>query len=90
VNVAPYSYFNAMCHNPMTVCIGINYPAGRLPDGKKDTLRNIEATGEFVVRSISMGWWSMVSPTELVEFCCQDLTRHTKLRVSCGCCQATA
>jgi hypothetical protein len=43
VNVAPYSYFNAVCHNPLTVVIGINHSAAR-PSGKKDSLLNIEAT----------------------------------------------
>lgn len=52
VNLAPYSYFNAVCHNPCTLVIGINHSPSR-KDGKKDTLRNIEATGEFVVNLIS-------------------------------------
>ena len=47
-NLAPFSYFTAVCSNPMTLlfCPGV-FP-GR-DDLKKDTLRNVEATGEFVV-----------------------------------------
>ena len=40
VNLAPYSFFNAMASNPHYVCFG--------SAGMKDSWRNIEATGEFV------------------------------------------
>lgn len=40
-NVAPHSYFNVMSHDPPHVVIGSS--------GRKDTLTNIEATGELVV-----------------------------------------
>lgn len=45
-NLAPFSYFTAVCTRPMTLlfCAGI-YPSGE----KKDTWRNIEQIGEFVV-----------------------------------------
>ncbi|KAJ3187033.1 hypothetical protein HDU85_007071 [Gaertneriomyces sp. JEL0708] len=49
VNVAPYSYFNVVCHDPPTLMISVNY--GRT--GMKDTLRNILATSEFVVNTMS-------------------------------------
>ncbi|GFR41511.1 hypothetical protein Agub_g2206, partial [Astrephomene gubernaculifera] len=52
VNLSPYSFFNAMGFNPPTVAIGLCHSPGR-PDGKKDTLHNIELTGEFVVNIIS-------------------------------------
>lgn len=46
INAAPFSFFNGVCSNPPTLMVSI----ARKPDGtKKDTLRNIEATGEFVV-----------------------------------------
>ena len=38
-NLAPFSYFNAMAQAPHYVAFGIGPP--------KDTLRNVEATGEF-------------------------------------------
>ncbi|PNH03188.1 hypothetical protein TSOC_010762 [Tetrabaena socialis] len=44
VNLSPYSYFNCMGHNPPTVAIGLCHSATR-PEGKKDTLHNIEQTG---------------------------------------------
>jgi flavin reductase (DIM6/NTAB) family NADH-FMN oxidoreductase RutF len=45
-NLAPFSYFTAVCSRPMTLlfCPGI-YPSGK----KKDTWINIEQTGEFVI-----------------------------------------
>jgi flavin reductase (DIM6/NTAB) family NADH-FMN oxidoreductase RutF len=41
VNLAPYSFFNAFCEAPPIV--------GFSSGGKKDSQRNVEATGEFVV-----------------------------------------
>ncbi|GLC36017.1 hypothetical protein PLESTB_000529700 [Pleodorina starrii] len=55
VNLSPYSFFNAMGFNPPTVAIGLCHSASR-PEGKKDTLRNIEQTGEFVV-NITSEWF---------------------------------
>jgi flavin reductase (DIM6/NTAB) family NADH-FMN oxidoreductase RutF len=47
LNVAPFSFFNAVCSVPMTLlfCVGV----ADTRDGKKDTLRNIEAVPEFVI-----------------------------------------
>lgn len=41
VNLAPYSFFNALCERPPIV--------GFSSAGRKDTQRNVEASGEFVV-----------------------------------------
>src|SRR5688500_2141518 len=50
-NVAPFSFFTAISANPPVVCFS---PMVRGSDGKcKDTLHNIEATGEFVVNIVS-------------------------------------
>ena len=46
VNLAPYSFFNAVCYSPPTVMFASG--AGSGEDGLKDSLRNVEATGEFV------------------------------------------
>ena len=46
VNLAPYSFFNAVCYRPPTVMFASGQGSGT--DGMKDSLRNIEATGEFV------------------------------------------
>lgn len=40
VNLAPYSYFNAVCDKPPMLAFS--------SAGRKDTLKNCEATGEFV------------------------------------------
>ncbi|MBM3276296.1 MAG: flavin reductase family protein, partial [Candidatus Sericytochromatia bacterium] len=46
-NLAPFSFFNGVCGDPMALMIAIDR---RGPDAAvKDTLRNIEATREFVV-----------------------------------------
>lgn len=43
INCAPYSYFNAVCHDPPLVVVGMNL---NVRSGtKKDTLNNVEQTG---------------------------------------------
>jgi flavin reductase (DIM6/NTAB) family NADH-FMN oxidoreductase RutF len=66
-NLAPFSFFNGVGSNPPTVlfCPTVraasisapgegseNWPASR-PDLRKDTLRNVEETGEFVVNIVN-------------------------------------
>jgi len=49
-NLAPFSFFNGVASNPPSLMVAIT----RKPDGeKKDTLRNIEATGQFVVNTVA-------------------------------------
>ena len=51
VNVAPFSWYQAVCAGPPMLMIGI----GRRPDGsRKDTARNILDQGEFVVNSVTL------------------------------------
>ncbi|HWX50805.1 MAG TPA: flavin reductase family protein [Roseomonas sp.] len=45
VNLAPYSFFNGFSSNPPIVAFG--------SEGPKDSLRNVEATGEFVCNLVS-------------------------------------
>jgi len=45
VNLAPYSFFNGVAVKPPMVMFA---SSGRQPHGPKDSLANIEATGEFV------------------------------------------
>lgn len=46
LNLAPFSYFNAVCSDPPLVMISV----GRKPDGTpKDTRANIEQRGHFVI-----------------------------------------
>lgn len=44
-NLAPHSYFNAISSNPLVIHF--------TSTGEKDTLRNVKATGEFVVNIVS-------------------------------------
>jgi flavin reductase (DIM6/NTAB) family NADH-FMN oxidoreductase RutF len=48
VNLAPFSFFNAFGANPPVVVFSPNL---RRDSSKKDTLRNVEATGEFVLNA---------------------------------------
>ena len=49
-NLAPFSYFNGVCSKPATLMFSpVNKPDG----SKKDTVRNIEAGGQFVVNVVS-------------------------------------
>jgi flavin reductase (DIM6/NTAB) family NADH-FMN oxidoreductase RutF len=45
INLAPYSFFNAFCESPPIV--------GFASGGRKDSQRNIEATGEFVANLVT-------------------------------------
>lgn len=50
-NLAPFSFFTAASANPPVVCFA---PMVRGSDGQqKDTLRNVQETGEFVVNIVS-------------------------------------
>lgn len=50
-NLAPFSFFNGVCSDPMAVLF---CPVIRSSDGQeKDTLKNIKATGEFVANIVS-------------------------------------
>ena len=72
-NLAPYSFFNALNHQPALL--------GFASIGYKDTIRNIEQTGEFTWNlasrdnAMSMNQSSVSAPTEVDEF---ELTGLTK------------
>jgi len=72
-NLAPFSYFMAITDDPPTIAFSCSY-RGAGADGKKDTLRNVEATGEFVVnvvdddRAAQMNVTSGDYPPEVDEF----------------------
>lgn len=52
INLAPYSFFNAIASDPPLVMISFNgYHAH---GGEKDTLANIKSTGEFVVNMVPL------------------------------------
>ena len=48
VNLAPYSFFNAVSYRPPTVMFAASRGASSPDDNNKDSQRNIEETGEFV------------------------------------------
>lgn len=52
VNLAPYSFFNALCSDPPMVMIAFN--GYHQHGGEKDTLYNIKASGEFVVNMVPL------------------------------------
>jgi flavin reductase (DIM6/NTAB) family NADH-FMN oxidoreductase RutF len=52
VNAAPFSSFNYLCLDPVIVGLGLA-PKNADGSGLKDTARNIEATGEFVINMVT-------------------------------------
>jgi len=77
-NLAPFSYFTACSSNPPVVCFCTAVRSGPRP--YKDTLCNVEATGEFVVNIVSeefaeqMNLCSADVPPEVDEFELSGLT----------------
>ena len=78
LNLAPFSFFTGISANPPVICFS---PMIRGSDGmKKDTLRNIEETKEFVVNVVSedfagkMNICSAEFPPEVDEFQVSGLT----------------
>ncbi len=83
-NAAPFSFFNAISHNPPMVCISISpvYKTGQ----QKDTLRNILDVGEFVANIVNddiaraQDYCSNYFPPEFDEMTASGLTaRPSKL-----------
>src|SRR5262245_12718586 len=64
VNLAPFSFFNAFGANPPVVVFS---PTLRRDGSRKDTLNNVEATGEFVLNAAvgSLAEQVNLSSTEL-------------------------
>ena len=77
VNLAPFSFFNAIAYDPATIVLGISRSAGWKD---KDTLANIEATGEFVVNVVvddiaaAMNSTAAEYPADVDEFEISGLT----------------
>lgn len=77
-NLAPFSFFNAVCPNPPTLvfCPNIRGTDG----GQKDTLRNVRATREFVANIVTeevagaMNITATEFPAEVDEFQLAGLT----------------
>jgi flavin reductase (DIM6/NTAB) family NADH-FMN oxidoreductase RutF len=85
-NLAPFSFFNAVCANPPHVLF---CPMVRVTDGNhKDTLSNIRETGEFVVNIVTrplaeaMNVTSTEVPREVDEFALAGLSTMPSVAVS--------
>src|SRR4029078_10314118 len=76
--LAPFSFFTVISANPPVICFCPMIRGGERP--KKDTLVNIEATGEFVVNIVSeyfaekMNLCSGEYPPDVDEFELSGLT----------------
>jgi len=88
-NVAPFSYFMAITDNPPTIAFSSS-PRAAAPGaerGKKDTLRNVEATREFVVNIVDdalaehMNLTSGEYPPEVDEFALAGLMSAPGVKV---------
>jgi flavin reductase (DIM6/NTAB) family NADH-FMN oxidoreductase RutF len=81
-NLAPFSFFNGVGSNPPTVlfCPVVRAADELRRDTRKDTLRNVEETGEFVVNVVSdaiaaaANATSAEVPPEVDEFVLSGLT----------------
>lgn len=86
-NAAPYSFFNLFSQDPALVVLGIERKAGPI---SKDTGRNIEATGEFVVNLVDedlaerMNLCAIDFPPEVSEVEMAGLTLEPSVRVRPG------
>jgi flavin reductase (DIM6/NTAB) family NADH-FMN oxidoreductase RutF len=82
-NVAPFSFFMAVCNDPPTVA----FASGRRAGNKKDTVRNIEYTQDFVVNLVDdalaeqMNLTSGDYPPEVDEFAVTGLTAASSVQV---------
>lgn len=84
-NLAPFSFFNAVCEDPPTLLFSTSI---RKVDGQaKDTYHNIVATGEFVVNFVTealaeaMNLTAVEAPPHVNEFERAGLTAAPSLRV---------
>jgi flavin reductase (DIM6/NTAB) family NADH-FMN oxidoreductase RutF len=77
-NLAPFSYFTACGSNPPVVCFSAAVRSG--PRTYKDTLHNVEETGEFVVNIVSEEFAAQMNATsaevapDVDEFALSGLT----------------
>jgi flavin reductase (DIM6/NTAB) family NADH-FMN oxidoreductase RutF len=83
-NLAPFSFFMAVCNDPPTVA----FSSGRRAGNKKDTVRNIEHTQDFVVNLVDdalaeqMNLTSGEYPPEVDEFALTGLTAAPSIKVT--------
>lgn len=89
-NVAPFSFFMGVCSDPPTLAFSAGPRSGGSKTGAtvtKDTVRNLEATGEFVVNVVDdnlaeqMNLTSGDYPPEVDEFKVARLTAAAGVKV---------
>lgn len=86
-NLAPHSYFMAISSHPPVVMFVSSHTSRHHADGRKDTLRNVEATGEFVVNFVAadmltpMNVTATETPPEIDEFALASLAKAPSLKV---------
>lgn len=77
-NLAPFSFFTVVGDNPPTIMVSIGQRRGGLT---KDTLRNVAATGEFVVNIVDMALVEQMNltsgewPVDVDEFALAGIER---------------
>ncbi len=82
-NLAPFSFFMGVCNDPPTIA----FSSGRRNDDKKDTIHNLEHTGDFVVnvvdddRAEAMNVSSGDYAPDMSEFDLTDLTPAPGIKV---------
>jgi len=82
-NVAPFSFFMGVCGDPPTIA----FSSGPRGSGRKDTARNIQTVGDFVVNVVddahaeAMNASSGEYPPEVDEFSVAGLTSAPGVRV---------
>ena len=89
-NVAPFSFFMGVCNEPPTLAFSAGPRSGATGTGTpclKDTVRNLEATGDFVVNVVDdtlaeqMNRTSGEYPPEIDEFVLAGLTSLPGVKV---------
>ena len=82
-NLAPFSFFMAVCNNPPPLA----FSSGRRADKKKDTIHNIEYTQDFVVNMVDDALAEQMNLTsgeyapEVDEFALTGLTAAPGIKV---------
>jgi flavin reductase (DIM6/NTAB) family NADH-FMN oxidoreductase RutF len=89
-NVAPFSFFMGVCNDPPTLAFSVGPRGGESkigPAGLKDTVRNVEGSGEFVVNVVDdrlaeqMNLTSGDYPPDVDEFVVAKLTPAPSVKV---------
>jgi flavin reductase (DIM6/NTAB) family NADH-FMN oxidoreductase RutF len=64
-NLAPFSFFSVIGHDPPLFTIGFATPAGSGPGYVKDSLRNLRDRGECVINLVSEGFVEAANSTSI-------------------------